>query len=94
MSVPMLCGRDCGIETCRELDEGTEVVAMLRKLNKKCHSYVREILFILRDCVDWRSRITLFVNTVLFHLGNWLKQRRSSQDVAFSAQLKIGPDSR
>jgi FkbM family methyltransferase len=67
---------------------------MLKKLNEKAHSYVREMVFILRDCVDWRSRITLFANTVLFHLGNWLKKRRSSKGVVFSAQIKVGPDSR
>jgi FkbM family methyltransferase len=67
---------------------------MLRKLNEKSRSYLREIVFILRDCVDWRSRVTLFANTVLFHLGNWQKKRRSSQDVVFSTQIKVGPDSR
>ena len=67
---------------------------MLRKLNEKSHSYVREIGFIVRDCVDWRSRITLFANTVLFHLGNWLNKGRNSRDVVFSAQIKVGPDSR
>jgi FkbM family methyltransferase len=78
------------------LDVGTDGWRwqMLRKLNEKSHSYLREIFFILRNCVDWRSCITLFANTVLFHLGNWLKKSRSGQDVVFSAQIKVGSDSK
>ena len=68
---------------------------MLRKnLNEKFHSYVREIVFILRDCADWRSRIKLFANTVLFHFGNWaiIRRRARGEDVIFSANIRIGSD--
>jgi FkbM family methyltransferase len=74
--------------------DGRLAVAMLRKLNEKFLSYLREVFFISRNCVNWRSRITLFVNTIRFHLGNWLKKSRSSQDVVFSTQIKVGSDSR
>jgi FkbM family methyltransferase len=67
-------------------------VAMLRKLNKKFYSYVREIVFILGDCADWRSRIKLFANTVLFHFGNWVKKTARREDVIFSANIRIGSD--
>jgi FkbM family methyltransferase len=65
---------------------------MFRKLNEKCHSYVREIIFILRFCDDWRSRIKLFKNTVLFHFGNWAKEMSRREDVIFSANIRIGSD--
>ena len=54
------CGRG---KSCRELDVGTD--GWLRKLNEKAHSYIREMIFIWQDCVDWRGCITLFANTNL-----------------------------
>ena len=62
----------------------------------KIRSYAREIVFIWNDCVDWRSRIMLFANTFLFHLGNWLDKGRGTtpSDVVFSAQIRIGSYSR
>ena len=59
---------------------------MLRKLNEKLHSYLREIVFILRHCADWRSRIKLFANTVLFHFGNWAKKKSRREDVIFFSE--------
>jgi hypothetical protein len=67
-------------------------VAMHRKLNEKFHSYGREIVFILRDCADWRSRIKLFANTVLFHFGNWAKKTARREDVIFSVNIRIGSE--
>ena len=67
-------------------------VAIIKKLNGKLHAYIREIVFILRDCADWRSRIQLFANTVLFHLGNGVKRATPREDVSFSANIRIGSD--
>jgi FkbM family methyltransferase len=64
---------------------------MLRRLSNKFHSWIREIGFIANNCADWRSRSKLFANTVLFHLGNWIKSgTRSSEDVSFSVSVRIG----
>src|SRR5262249_16871167 len=65
-------------------------VAMLRKLNEKFHSYVREIVFISRDCARWHRRIKLFANTVLFHFENWARKTARREDVIFSANIRIG----
>jgi FkbM family methyltransferase len=65
---------------------------MLRKLNEKVRSYLREIVFIVGRCTDWRSRISLFANTVLFHFGNWVKKTRRTEDIIFSVNIRIGSD--
>jgi FkbM family methyltransferase len=63
-------------------------VAVFRKI----HSYSRELAFILRNCADWRSRVTLFKNTVLFHVGNWAKKRAPHEDIIFSVNIEIGSE--
>jgi len=59
---------------------------------RKIHSYAREIVFILRDCDDWRSRVKLFANTVLFHFANWANKTARREDIIFSVNIRIGSD--
>jgi FkbM family methyltransferase len=67
------------------------MIAALKILNNKLHSYGRELGFIARDCVDWRSRVVLFANTILFHLWNWTKIGAPGEDLTFPVNIRIGP---
>ncbi len=51
--------------------------------------YLREVLFVLRNSLDWRACIVLLTNTVLFHVSNALS-RPSSSKSSFSTRLRLG----
>jgi len=53
---------------------GRLAAAMLRKLNEKSLSYVRELVFILRNCVDWRSRTTFVCKYSSVSFGKLAKE--------------------
>ena len=65
-------------------------VALLRKLKEKVHAYRREIVFIVRDCTEWRSSIKLFANTVLFHYGNWADKKSSHEEGNVPIDVEVG----
>ena len=49
-------------------------------------TYPRELLFVLRNSVDWQTCAVLLKNTVLFHVSNAFG-RRSGSDLPFTARL-------
>src|SRR5262249_9875570 len=61
----------------------------MRGLSKKFSTYPRELLFVLRNSVDWQTCLVLLKNTALFHVGNAFG-RRSRSDLPFKARLHFG----
>jgi hypothetical protein len=61
----------------------------MRGLSKKFSTYPRELLFVLRNSVDWHTCAVLLENIALFHVGNAFG-RRSGSDLPFTARLHFG----
>ena len=51
-------------------------------------SYSRELLFVLRNSLDWRTRVVLLANTMLFHVRNAFGRAPISK-ASFSARLRL-----
>src|SRR5262249_8404122 len=58
----------------------------MRGLSKKFLTYPRELLFVLRNSVDWETCAVLLKNTALFHVGNAFGGS-SGSDLPFTARL-------
>src|SRR4051812_45648320 len=62
---------------------------MFKELRRKVSYYTSEVLFVLRNGIDWRTRVKLLTNTALFHVSNRLS-RRSGGESFFTARLRFG----
>ena len=60
----------------------------IERWRRRLSSYSREVLFVLRNSFDWRTRVVLLANTMLFHVRNAFCRAPSSK-ASFSARLRL-----
>jgi FkbM family methyltransferase len=58
----------------------------------KSWAYSREVTFVIRNSLDWRTRVILLKNLARFHASN-MRGRRADGDPPFHAKLLLAPDS-
>ena len=58
----------------------------------KSWAYSREVTFVVRNSLDWRTRVILLKNLARFHASN-MRGRRAGGDPPFRAKLLLAPNS-
>ena len=62
------------------------------RIAAKSWAYSREVKFVVRNSLDWRTRVLLLKNLARFHASN-MKGRRADDDLPFRARLLLAPES-